>query len=209
MPHKKKSCYSGSGLMGGELMGGELYGGFWPMIAAAALPFVSSLLGNGKMNREKFAHFNGQYLPKSIGSVTTKGGGTDEGANKNSWINFVKAYSEKHNIDFQKALKKAGPDYKKFMGGMQTGGIKSGGMRAGFLNHQIKKLSYGVDAMPKSKSHGIMFGTGKKKHKGGSGSHEGAMTNDWIEYVKNYASSHDIDYKDALKQAGKSYHKHY
>lgn len=41
--------------------------------------------------------------------------------------------------------------------------------------------------------------------KGGYGTKSGASKNEWVEYVKQYAAENDLDYKDALIEAGPSY----
>ena len=65
----------------------------------------------------------------AVNYLKSKTGGSVKRA-PSEWIKFVKAYSQKHNIPYGEALKKAGPEYRKLTGkgyGSVGGGYKNVG----------------------------------------------------------------------------------
>ena len=51
----------------------------------------------------------------AVNFIKAKTGGSVKRA-PSEWVKFVKAYSQKHNIPYGEALKKAGPEYRKLSG---------------------------------------------------------------------------------------------
>ena len=99
-----------------------------------------------------------------------------------NWNQFVVDYKNKHGISFKEALTKAGPEWRKMKGTTSQTVKKS----------RSKKSRIGKKYVCKKIS---------KKSKG----HKKGKESPWIAFVKKYAKDHKIEFKDAMKPAGKAW----
>lgn len=98
-----------------------------------------------------------------------------------NWNQFVVDYKNKHGISFKEALTKAGPEWRKMKGTTSQTVKKSRSKKSRDKKYVCKKIS--------------------KKSKG----HKKGKESPWIAFVKKYAKDHKIEFKDAMKPAGKAW----
>lgn len=99
------------------------------------------------------------------------------------WIDFVKEFAKLNKMSYKDAMKAAAPYYQDRSPLDKKGGVD--------LSEQAKAMHIGrvkVGAAKKKKA--------KRVHR----------KSEWIDYVKEFAKLNKISYKEALMQAGPSYH---
>lgn len=109
------------------------------------------------------------------------------GRKRSAWVEHVLTYAREHGITYKRALTEAGKSYhhgKKQTKAFQE--LKEIGKRA----TRQEQVEGGVEEEKQS---------GEPKPK--------TSKSAWIEHVKAYAKEHGITYRQALKEAGESFHK--